>query len=168
MTIRKAFLIIVLGVFVPFFLSAQQHKTTSPKKVVQTAPKPAESGVVEEEADPKDVDAAIVDIVDILRKEKEKEMESDPVQGTLLMSYANIFDRFSKCARIETDTKVLAVWYKNVSEGLFQLLEINVNIEAATCNQEEKQLKELRKTYRESLANAIYLLEHPKKLSEKK
>ena len=164
MIIRKAVLIVAIGVFVPFLLSAQHNKTAPQKKVVQTAPKPAESGVTEEEADPDDVRRAIEEIVAILRKEK----ENDPVQGTLLMSYANIFDRFSKCARIETDTRVTAVWYKNVSESLFQLLEINVNIEAATCNQEEKQLKELTKIYRESLAKNIYLLEHPQKLSEKK
>lgn len=160
--IKKAIFVIIIGMLSPFFLSAQEK--ISPGKVAKATPKPAESGVTEEEADPDDVRRAISEIVSILRKEK----ESDPVQGTLLMSYANIFARFSECARIETDTRVTAVWYKNVSESLFQLLEINVNIEAATCNQEEKQLKELKKTYRESLANAIYLLEHPQKLSEKK
>ena len=118
MIIRKTIIIIILSTAVPFFLHAEQKKTAqknivSQKKAVQPAPKPAESGVTEEEADPDDVDAAIVGIVDILRKEKEKEKEkeSDPVQCTLLMSYANIFARFSKCARIETDTRFTAVWY---------------------------------------------------------
>ncbi|MCX6985154.1 MAG: hypothetical protein NT118_10460 [Lentisphaerae bacterium] len=163
--IRKAIFVIILGVLSPFFLSAQQKNTASQKKAVQQhAPEPVATAESEEEVDPSDVLTAVREVVALLKTEKEK----DPAPATLLMSYANSFAEFSKYSRIETDTKISVVWYKNVSENLSELAEIKLVIEVAELNKEEEQLKGLKKTYKEYVSKIIDLLEHPKKLSEKK
>ena len=171
--IRKCVLIIVFSMFVPFFIHAQQKNTASPKKTVQAVTKPAvpsasvnssDSVPDAEEMNPADVKAAIWEVVDLLKKEK----ESDPVPITVLMSYENSFLIFSKYPKIERDTGTSAVWHKNVSESLSKLAEIKANLEAAEYNKEEKQLEELGKAYKEFVPKIIYLLEHPQKLSEKK
>lgn len=164
---NKIVLIVVFSVFALFFLNAQQpiqQKPAPQKKAVPSAPKPVESTAAEEEVDPADVDNAVRELVDKLKKEK----ESDPVPVSLTMSYSRDFVRFSKYPRIETDTKISVAWYKNISESLSKLVEIKSNIKTSTFNKEEERLKELRKIYKESVARIIYLLEHPQKLSEKK
>jgi hypothetical protein len=162
--IRKATIVIILGVFSPFFLSAQQKNTVPPGKMVHDAPKPVATAASEEEVDPADVQIAVSEIVGQLKREKEK----NPAPATLFMSYANSFAEFSKCSRIETDTRISVAWYKNVSESLSKLAEIKLVIEVAELNKEEKKLQELKKNYKEFAIRIIYLLEHPQKISGKK
>ncbi len=163
--ISKCIFVIVLSVFLPLFLSAQQKNPIPQKKTVQTAPKVSETGVSEEEeVESADVQAVIMEVADRFKREK----ESDPVPVTLTMSYANSFAEFFKNPKIEPITKIYIVWYRNVSESLSKLAEIKIIIETATFNKEEKKLEDLSKVYKESVAKIIYLLEHPQKLSEKK
>jgi hypothetical protein len=167
---KTIIIIIILSVAVPFFLHAQQKNTVqknvvSQKRTAQMAPKPdATIAVTEEEVNLLDVQEVVNEVIDKLKKEKEK----DPVPATLVMSYANSFTDLSKLSRIETDTRISVGWYKNVSESLSKLAEIKLLIEVAALNKDEEQLKELKKIYTEFVARIIYLLEHPQKLSEKK
>jgi hypothetical protein len=146
--------------FVPFFLSAQQKNMTQRP----SATKSAVNDAAEEEIDPSDIETVVKEIVDKFKREK----ESDPVPVTLTMSYANRFTYFSECTGIEKDTKISIPWYMNVSESLSKLAKVKINIEVATFNNEEKQLEELNKIYKESVTKIIYLLEHPQKISGKK
>lgn len=161
--IRKVILVFAFGVFLPFLLPAQQKNAASTQN--PNSPKStARSEADEEEVDLDDVEIASKKVIEKLRSEK----ESNPVPVTLLMSYSNRFVSFSKYPRIETDTRISISWYKNASESLSKLAEIKRMIEMARFNKEEKQLEELQKAYRESVAKIIYLLEHPQKKSDKK
>lgn len=161
--IKKIILVIAIGIFLPFFLSAQQKNEDSTQNPT-VSKQAARNDADEEEVDPDDVEIAANKVIDKLRSEK----DSNPVPVTLLMSYSNKFVRFSKYPRIETDTRISVLWYKNVSESLSNLAGTKRMIETARFNKEEKQLEELHKAYRESVAKIIYLLEHPQKKSDKK
>ena len=174
--IRKCIPVIVFGLAIPFVLHAQQKNTPPQKtasnanlKAASPANNPAASkstviNVYNEEVDIADVGKAVNEVVSKLKKEK----ESDPVPVTLLMCYENKFIDFTKFSRIETDTRISIVWFKNVSESLDKLANIKRNIKTATFNKDGKQLEELNKIYKEFVAKTIYLLEHPQKISERK
>ena len=165
MVFSKVIIIILFSVFLPFFLSAQQKNTASPS-TVSTAPKQASSNVFDndDEIDKYDVEEVVMKVIDKLKKEK----ESEPVPVTLITSYSNKFTRFSKYPRIEPNTRISILWYKNVSESLFKLAEIKIKIEVATFNKEKKQFEELSKAYKESVTKIIHLLENPQKISDRK
>ena len=175
-SIRKCISIIFFGMAIPFILNAQQknappQKAAAPANLKAASPanNPAASkstviNVYNEEVDLADIEKAVNEVVSKLKKEK----ESDPVPVTLLICYENNFNNFTKFSRIETDTRISIVWFKNVSESLDKLANFKRNIKTATFNKDEKQLEELNKAYKEFVAKIIYILEHPQKISERK
>ncbi|HBC85411.1 MAG TPA: hypothetical protein DCZ94_00500 [Lentisphaeria bacterium] len=166
----KKIFIVFISVFLTVSLMAQQKGTATVTQPV--AEKKAATLTASSKSTGNDVNAliSVTDIDNSIKIVTEKfkgEKPNKPMHSCEVKSYSDTFARYAKYSKIEKDTRIYAVWYKNVSESLVRICLLKQTMELAVLNNNDKKLAELGPIYKDFQQKLVYLLEHPQKVGAK-